>query len=145
MRPIELPDRYLMRDEAAKTLTGKPGVQVKGRGLDLERRLAQLRQVEVDRMIGRRAYRGRDARKHRQCCAMDVAGRDKLDARMTPDDRRKLIRIEEILPVHVPDAGLERRMMQKEKRRFLGSRCERSVQPFQCRWLQLPVRLAGHA
>ena len=105
-----------MCDEAGKTLTGKPAVQMKGRRLDLERRLSQLRQVEVDGMVGRRTDRGRDAREHRQRSTMDMAVRYKLDAGMPANERRQLFGIAEILVVHVPDTGPERRMVQKEER-----------------------------
>ena len=50
MGPVELPDRDLMGDQAAKTFAGKPDVQVKGRRFDLKRRLAQFGQVEVNCM-----------------------------------------------------------------------------------------------
>src|SRR5262245_47296652 len=49
--PVELPDRHLMRDQAAKTFTGKPGVQVKSRWLDPEGRFTQLRKIQIDRMV----------------------------------------------------------------------------------------------
>jgi len=46
-----------------------------------------------------------------------MAGRDKTHARMAPYDRFEFAGVEQILAVHVPDAGLERRMMQKQQRR----------------------------
>src|SRR5258708_6681438 len=114
MRAVEIADRDLVGDDAAKTLARKPDVQMKGRRLDLERRRAQFRQIEVDRMVWRRTNRGRNAGKRRERRAMDVAGGDQLHARMALDDIRKLVGILEILSVHVPDAGFERRMMQEQ-------------------------------
>jgi hypothetical protein len=40
MRPVEGPDRDVMGDEVAEAFAGIPGVEVKGRRLDLERGLA---------------------------------------------------------------------------------------------------------
>ena len=57
MWPVELADRHLMGHEVAESLARKPGVEVEGRRLDLEGRLAQFCEVEVDGMIGRRADR----------------------------------------------------------------------------------------
>jgi len=51
MRAVKAPDRHLMRDDRAKPFTRKPGVQVEGRRLDLERWLAQLGQIEIDGRI----------------------------------------------------------------------------------------------
>src|ERR1700686_4417332 len=65
MRSVKIADRNLMGNEAAKSLAGKPVVEIKGRRLDLERRLSQLLQIEIDRVIGRRADRGRNTREHR--------------------------------------------------------------------------------
>ena len=36
MRAVEIPDRNVMGHDAAKSLAGKPGVEVKCRRLDLE-------------------------------------------------------------------------------------------------------------
>ena len=44
---------------------------------------------------------------------MNVAGGDQLHGRMAPYDRGKIAGIEQVLTVHMPDAGPERRMMQK--------------------------------
>jgi hypothetical protein len=44
-------------------------------------------------------------------------GGDQLQPRMAPDDSRKFAGIEQILAVHMPDAGLERRIVQKQQRR----------------------------
>lgn len=114
MRAIEIADWELVGNDAAKPLAGKPDVQMKGRRLDLERWLAQFRQIEIDGVVWRRANRGRHIGKRRERCAMDVAGGDQLHARMALDDIRELVGILEILPVHMPDAGLERRMMQEQ-------------------------------
>src|SRR5262249_37310343 len=102
MRSVELADRHQMGDEAPKALTGEPGVQMESRRLDLERWLSQLCEIKVDRMVGRGTNRGRDAREHRQGRAMDMTCRDKLYARMTPDNRRERVCIDEILAIHVP-------------------------------------------
>src|SRR5258705_10860206 len=115
MRPVEIADRNLMGNHAAKALARKPGVEMKCRRLDLERRLAQFSQIEIDGVIWRRTNRQLDSGEHRQDRAMNVTGGDQLRARMAFDDSRKLAGIEQILAVHVPDAGLERRMGQKQK------------------------------
>ena len=116
MRSVELPDRHLMRDKAAKVLAGKPGVQMKGRWLDLERRLTQLRQIKIYCVIWRRADRGRNAREHRQRRAMNVTGRDQLHAGMALNDCSQFSSIMQVLAIHVPNAGQERRMMQEHER-----------------------------
>jgi len=64
-------------------------MEMKRRGLDLERRLPQLRQIEIDRVIGRRTDGGRDPGKHGQGGAMNVPCGDQLHAWMAPDDRRQ--------------------------------------------------------
>src|SRR6202035_1251201 len=80
MRSVEIPDRDLVGHHAAEPLARKPAVKMKRRRLDLERGVAQLRQIEIDGVIGRRADRGRDTGKHRQGGAMDVTGGDPLYA-----------------------------------------------------------------
>ena len=117
MRPVEIADRNLMGNHAAKSLAWKPGVEMKCRRLDLERRLAQFCQVQIDGVIWRRTNRRSDSGEHRQDRAMNVTGGDQLCARMAFDDSRKLAGIEQILAVHMPDAGLERRMVQEQDRR----------------------------
>ena len=96
-------------------------------------------------MIRRRANRGGNAGEHRQRRAMNVAGRDQLHARMTPDDRREFAGILEILAVHVPDAGLERRMVQEQQRRPIRRGRQRGVEPLQGRRIEFAMRLAGNA
>src|SRR5438876_3675679 len=109
MRPVEIADRNLMGDDAAESLARKPGVEMKCRWLDLERRLAQFCQVQIDGVIWRRTNCRRNPGEHRQDRAMNVTGGDQLRARMAFDNGRKLAGIEEKLAVHVPDASHERR------------------------------------
>ncbi len=116
MRPVEIADRNLMGNDAAKYLARKPGVEMKCGWLDLERRFAQFCQVQIDGVIWRRTNRRWDTGEHRQDRAMNVAGGDQLRARMAFDNSGKLAGIEEKLAVHVPDAGLERRMVQEQER-----------------------------
>ncbi len=111
MRPVVLADRNLMRHHAAEALSGKPAVKMKRRRLDLERRLPQLRQVKIDRVIGRRTDRSLNPGKHGQSSAMSVPGGNQLHAWMAPDEQRQLCGIEEILPVHMPYPRLERWMV----------------------------------
>src|SRR5216684_2294532 len=114
MRSVEIADRHLMRHHAAESLPRKPAVEMKGRRLDPERRLAQFFQIQIDRVIRRWANRGWDTGKHRQCRTMNVTRGDQLHARIAPDNRLEFAGIEQILAVHVPDAGLERRMVQEQ-------------------------------
>src|SRR5712664_4851419 len=116
MWSVEITNRNLMRDHAAESLARKPAVEMKGRRFDPERWLAQVIEIQIDRVIWRRANRGRDTGKHCQRRAMDVTCGDPLHARMAPDHSCQFAGIEQILTVHVPDAGLERRMMQEQKR-----------------------------
>jgi len=67
-------------------LAGKPGVEVEGRRLDPERRLPEMVEIKVDRVIRRRANRAGNAGEHGHCRAMDMAGGDKLHAGMALDD-----------------------------------------------------------
>src|SRR5260370_34929000 len=103
MRPVEIADRNLMGNHAAKSLAGKPGVEMKCRRLDLERRLAQFCQIEIYGVIWRRTNRRLDSGEHRQDRAMNVTGGDQLRARMALGDSRKRAGLEQILVVHVPD------------------------------------------
>ena len=57
MRPVEIADRNLMRNDAAESLARKPGVEMQCRRLDLERWLAQFCQIQIDRVIWRRTNR----------------------------------------------------------------------------------------
>src|SRR6266851_7003175 len=114
MRAIEIADRHLMRHHAAESLPRKPAVEMKGRRLDPERRLSQFFQIQIDGVIWCRANRGWDTGKHRQCRAMNVTRGDQLHARIASDNRLEFAGIEQILAVHVPDAGLERRMVQEQ-------------------------------
>src|SRR5665213_98572 len=59
MRPVKAPDRNLMGNDTAKSLPWKPGMEMECWRLRLERRLTQLGQIEVDRMIWRRTDRRR--------------------------------------------------------------------------------------
>src|SRR6185312_14866997 len=117
MRPVKRPNRDLMGYNMAVALTGKPGVEVEGGRLDPEGRRAPFDEIEIDRMVGCRADRGWHACKHGQCCAVDVTRCDQLHAGMTAHDRGEVPCVEEVLAIHVPDPGLERRMMQEQQRR----------------------------
>ncbi len=71
-------------------------------------------QIEIDRMVGRRADRGRHAGEHRQRRAVNMAGGDQSHARMAPNDRREFAGVEQVLGIHVPDTGDEWRMVQEQ-------------------------------
>jgi len=116
MRTVKRTDRHLMGHQGAEPLAGKPGVKVQGRRLDLERRLAQLREIEIHRMIGRRADRAWTAREQRQGRPMYMPAGDELDSRMAPDDRGQFAGVMQILAIHVPDTCSERRVVQEQER-----------------------------
>src|ERR1700741_4527434 len=103
-----------MGHEPTKTFARKPGVEVEGRRLDLERWLTPLVEVEVDGVVGSRANRAGDDGEQRKRRAMEVAAGDKPSTRMTPDDRLKFAGVLQVLTVHVPNAGRKRRVMQEE-------------------------------
>src|SRR5687768_10135508 len=107
MWPVEGTYGDLMGHDRAKPLARKPAMEVEGRRLDLEGGLTQLSQIEIDGMIRGWADRGRNARKHGQCRAMNMPRCDQLHAGMTAHDGRKIACVEEILAVHVPNARLE--------------------------------------
>ena len=117
MRAVEAADRHLMGHEGAEPLARKPGVKMQGGRLDLEARLAQMREIEVNSMIGRRADRAGTTREYRERRAMNMPAGDKLDPRMTADDRSQRVGVLQILAIHVPDARDERWMMQEQERR----------------------------
>src|SRR6185436_1090385 len=142
MRPIELAYRHVMGHDSAEPLAWKPAMEVKGGRLDLEGRFAQLGQIEIDGMIRSRADRGRHARKHGQCRAMDMPRCDQLHAEMTAHDGRELACVEEILAIHVPNARLERGMVQKQQRRPVGRRSQHPVKPLQRGTLKFAMRLS---
>jgi hypothetical protein len=89
---------------------------MEGRRLDLERRLTQMIEIELDGMVGNRADCARAACEHRQRRAMNVTGCDQLHARMTLNDCSQFSGIVQVLAIHVPNAGQERRMMQEDER-----------------------------
>ena len=117
MRPTEIADRDLMRDQRAERRAGKPGMQIEGRRLDPEGRRLALSQIEIDGVVRRRTDRTEDAGKPRQRRPMDMSAPDQLDARMPRDDLGQGVGIAQILPVHVPDARGKGRMMQEQQRR----------------------------
>ena len=145
MRTIEFANRHLMGDHATERRARKPDVDMKRWRLDPEGRLAEMAEVEIDRMIRRRADCARPALEGRQCGAMHVARRNQLNARMAPDDPCKVVGIAQILTIHVPDAGLKRRMMHEQQRRPAIGRGETGLQPLQSVFVEFAVRLSGHA
>src|SRR5579863_3371238 len=145
MRSVKAPDRDLMGDDTAKSLSRKPAMEMERWRLHLEGRRAQLGQIEVDRMIWRRTDRRCYARKHRQRRTMNVAGGDQPCAWMPPDDLRQFAGIEEVLAIHMPHAGLERRMMQEQQRRSILRRHKRCLEPVQRGGVEFAMRLVGNA
>src|ERR1700722_5684145 len=117
MRPVEIADRDLMGDDAAEPFPWKPGMEMKGRRLDLEGWFTQFRKIEIDRMIWSGANRGWDAGKHREGGTVNMAGSNQLHARMRLDDGSQFPCVWQILAIHLPDPGLERRMVQEQQRR----------------------------
>ena len=91
MRPVKHPDWHLVCHHLAKIFPGEPDVKVEGGRFNLEGWLAQMRKVEVDRMIGRRTDRAGTACEQGQRCTMNVAAADELHTRMAPEDRSQLI------------------------------------------------------
>src|SRR5690242_9613152 len=81
-RSREVADRHVMRDEVAEALACKPGMEMKGRRLDLERRRQAFVEVEGNRMVGGRADGRRNAGELRERRAVDVAGGHQPRARM---------------------------------------------------------------
>ncbi len=114
MRAVEIAYRHSVRGNMPETVTGKPRVQVEGWRLDFERRFAEFTQIEINCMVRRGTNRGGNTGKHRQCRTMNMSGGDKLHPRMPLDDRCQFSGIEKILPIHVPDAGHEWRMVQEQ-------------------------------
>src|SRR5438445_10376772 len=106
-----------MGDDVAESAARKPAMEMKGRRFDPEGGLAKFGQIEIDGMVRSRTDRGRHARKHGQCRAMDMPRCDQLHAGMTAHDRREFACVEKILAVHVANARLERRMVKKPQRR----------------------------
>src|SRR5690242_12556043 len=85
-RPREVADRHVMRDQVAEAIAGKPGMQMKGRRLDLERRRQAFVEVEGHRMVGGRTDGRRNAGELRERRTVDVAGGHQPHARMLPQD-----------------------------------------------------------
>src|SRR6187399_1521349 len=122
MRAVEGTYGDLMGHDSAIPLARKPAVEMEGGWLNLEGGLTEFGQIEIDRVVRSRADRGRHARKHGQCRTMDMPRCDQLHAGMAAHDGCELARVEEVLAVHVPNACLERRMVQKQERRLFGRR-----------------------
>ena len=134
-----------MGDDGAEVFPRKPRVQVESRRLDLEGGFTQFRQVQIDCVVRRWTDRGRYACKHRECCTMNMSGTNQLYPRMTAHDGRKLAGVEEILAVHVPDAGLKRRMVQEQQRGPVMRRRQRRIKPLQRGSVELSMRLSVDA
>jgi hypothetical protein len=64
---------------------------------------------------------------------------------MTPNDEGEFARVEEILAIHVPDTGLERRMMQKQQRWPIGRSRQYRVKPAQRGLFEFAMRLLVYA
>src|SRR5689334_16507031 len=108
MRSVELADWHLMRHQTA--VIRKPDVKMEGGLLDPERRPAQMREIEIHRVVRRGTDRAGHTGKQRHDGAMKMARRDQPHARMTLDDIEKFGRVVQVLAVHVPDAADEGRM-----------------------------------
>src|SRR3954469_12545501 len=145
MRSVESPNWDLMSYDVAVPLARKPGVEVKRGRLDLEGGLAQFGQIEINGMVRSRADCGRHARKHSQCRAMDMPRCDQLHAGMATHDGREIACIEKILAIHVPNARLERRMVQKQQRGPGGRRSQHPVKPLQRGPVEFAMRLSVYA
>ena len=145
MRPVEGTYGDLMGNNRAESLARKPAMEVEGGRLDLEGGFAQFGQIEVDGMVRGRTDRGRHTRKHGQCSAMDMPRCDQLHAGVTAHDERKFVCVEEILAVHVPNARLERGMVQKQQRRPVGRRSQSSIKPLHRRPVEFAMRLSVYA
>ena len=144
MWSVEFTDRNLVGDEMSTRIARKPSMEMKCRRFDPERRHPQLAEIQIDRVVGCRANGGGNSGKHGQHRTMDVPAADQPDARMPPDDLGERIGVEKILRVHVPDAALEGRMVEKQQRRPVGG-SERCVEPLQRRRFKRAMRLPGHA
>src|SRR5262245_31393142 len=106
-----------MRDQVAEPLSGKPGMQMKGRWLDHKRWWQAFLKVEGDRMVRRRTDRRGDAGELRQRRAVDMAGGHQPRAWIPPQNIAKRCSVAQVLDVHVPDAGDEGRVVQKDQGR----------------------------
>src|SRR5215469_12262687 len=113
----EVADRHVMRDQVAEVSTGEPSMQVKGRRLDLERGRQAFFKVEDDRMVRCRADRREASGELRHRRTVDVAGSYQTRAWMPPQNVAERLGVSQVLHVHVPDAGDEGRMVQKDQRR----------------------------
>ena len=71
-------------------------------------------EIQGDRMIGRRADRRWHACEHRRRRTMDMASCDKAYAPVSSDDSSEIVVVAKILHIHMPDAGDERWVMQKQ-------------------------------
>ena len=80
MRPVKIADRDLMGDDAAESLAGKPGVEMKGRRLDLERWLSQLRR-DPDRRRDLAPGKSWSGRRQTSSASRDERGRWRSVAR----------------------------------------------------------------
>ena len=115
--PLEISDRDEMGHHLPEACTAKPGMQMKRRRLDQERRRKLRHQIERDGIVGCRTDRRRDPCKHRQRSPMDVTGCNQSRSRMALHERRELAGVTQVLPIHVINAGHERWVMQEEHRR----------------------------
>jgi hypothetical protein len=128
MRAGEFSDWHEVRNKPGSF--AKPGMKMKSGRLDREGRNERAIEIERDGMIWRRANRRRNARELRQHGPVHMACGDNAHVRVAPDRSREIAGILQVLPIHMLDAGLERRKMQEQKRRTLPVRSENLVEQF---------------
>lgn len=93
MRPVELTNRDLVSHDGSRPPPWEPDMKMKCRGVDLERRCAQLGQIKIDSVIRCRADRAGGAGKHRQRRAVNVTACNQPDTRMSLQDERQVVGI----------------------------------------------------
>ena len=111
VRPAKTADRHQMGDQMAKPAAREPGVKVEGRWLGEERGPARFDQVKIDRVIGRGADACGHPAKYGGHRAMNVAGGNQPNARVTGHHSRQIAGVLQVLPIQVGDSGGERRMV----------------------------------
>lgn len=72
-----------------------------------------------------------DAMQRGPAGSMDMAASNMTDLRVFAQYLELFLTVLQVLDIHMLDAGLKRRMVLKQERRFLRLRCQRLLKPVQ--------------
>lgn len=110
-------------------ISGLPDMKVEGRWFNDKGRHEGLAEIERHGMVGSRTDAGHPTRKAGRDRAVNMPGCHETDIRMAQDNRAKCLGVPQSLPIHMPDPGSERRVVQEQQRRSPRVLRERRFKP----------------